>query len=177
MIKALLATVLLASQLLGAETPEDWAADRIWSSMTDEQRYEASVELKARAVGLTEEEFRFFSCVVEAESDRGYSDDSQEGRVLIALTIYNRMLSNDFPDTISGVLNQSGQFSVVSSGLCWSTGRTNMSDAAILEAHSRLAEGTAVHVMYFNCIGYNGFEAYGMYGDNYFMTTSEADND
>lgn len=168
MIKAL-ATVLLSVSLLGAEVAQDWNNDRIWNSMSEHQRYEASVELKARAVGLTEEEFRFFSSVVEAESDRGYSDDSQEGRVLIALTIYNRMLSSDFPDSISGVLNQDGQFSVVESGACWSVGRTYRSDAAILEAHRRIAAGEAVHVIYFNCIGYNGFEAYGMFGDNYFM--------
>lgn len=164
------ASLILCGALLFGECATDWNNDRIWNSMTQEQRYEAPVELKARAVGLTEEEFRFFSCVVEAESDRGYSDESQENRVLIALTIYNRMYSDSFPDTISEVLNQSGQFSVVSSGLCWDVGRTNRSDDAILEAHRRLADGTAPHVMYFNCVGYNGFTPYALVGDNYFMT-------
>lgn len=168
MIK-LLTTVLLSATLLSAEIPQDWNNDRIWNSMTDEQRYEAPIELKARAVGLTEDEFIFFSSVVEAESDRGYSDESQENRVLIALTIYNRMLDDSWPDTISGVLNQSGQFSVVSSGACWSVGRTNSSDSAILEAHRRLAEGDAPHVIYFNCVGYNAGTPYGCVGDNYFM--------
>lgn len=169
MIK-LLATILLSTALLCAETPQDWNNDRVWSSMTDDQRYEASVELKARAVGLTEEEFRFFSACVEAESDRGSSDDSMEGRVLIALTIYNRCESESFPDTVTEVLTQSGQFSVVSNGQAASVGRCNRSDWAILEAHRRIAEGEAPHVMYFNCIGYNGFTPYGYYGDNYFMT-------
>lgn len=164
-----IATVLMLVSMAGSEVSQDWGNDKIWNAMTDEQRYESSVELKARAVGLTVDEFVFFSSVVEAESDRGYSDDSQKGRVLIALTIYNRMLSGDFPDSITGVLNQSGQFSVVSSGACWSVGRCNRSDWAIIEAHRMLAEGDAPHVMYFNCIGYNGFEPYGMYGDNYFM--------
>jgi N-acetylmuramoyl-L-alanine amidase len=168
MIETLL-SILMAVTMLGAETPEDWAADRIWNSMSEEQRYEASIELKARSVGLSEEEFIFFSSVVEAESDRGYSDESQENRTLIALTIYNRMLDEDWPDTISGVLNQSGQFSVVSSGACWSVGRTNSSDMAILEAHRRLAEGDAPHVIYFNCIGYNAGTPYECVGDNYFM--------
>ena len=169
MIETLL-SILMAVTMLGSETPADWACDRAWNSMTDEQRYEASIELKARSVGMTAEEFIFMSSVVEAESDRGYSDESQENRVLIALTIYNRMYSEDWPDTVTGVLNQSGQFSVVASGACWSVGRTNRSDAAIIEAHQRLARGNAPHVMYFNCIGYNGgFEAYGLVGDNYFM--------
>ena len=165
MIKIL--AILLASIVFGTETPADWNTDRIWNSMSDEQRYEASIELKARAVGLSVEEFRFFSSVVEAESDRG---SGMEGRILIALTIYNRQESESFPDTISGVLNQSGQFSVVSSGACWSVGRTNRSDWAIIEAHRRLASGDAPHVMFFNCIGYNGgFEAYDYVDGNYFM--------
>lgn len=164
-----LIAALLAAAVIGTEVPQDWNNDRIWNSMTDEQRYEASTELKARAVGLTEEEFIFFSSAVEAESDRGYSDESQENRTLIALTIYNRMLDEDWPDTISGVLNQAGQFTVVETGACWSVGRTNRSDAAILEAHNRLVVGDAPHVMYFNCIGYNGFTPYACVGDNYFM--------
>ena len=159
--------VLLASVIIGAETPDQWAIDRQWNSMTEEQRYEASTELKARAVGLSEEEFIFFSSVVEAESDRSAS---MEGRILIALTIYNRQESSSFPDTISGVLTQSGQFSVVSNGQASSVGRTNRSDWAIIEAHRRLATGEAPEVLYFNCIGYNGgFEAYGYVDGNYFM--------
>lgn len=169
MIREIIAAAL-ATALIGAETPADWQADREWNSMSEEQRYVASVDVKARAVGLTAEEFSFFSACVEAESDRGTSEDSQEGRVLIALTIYNRQASESFPDTIDGVLRQNGQFSVVSNGQAASVGRTLRSDWAIIEAHRRLAEGTAPHVMYFNCIGYNGFTPYALVGDNYFMT-------
>ena len=164
-----LATLILCGALLFGECATDWNNDRVWNSMSEEQRYEASTSLKARAVGLTEEEFIFFSSVVEAETDRGYSEESQENRTLIALTIYNRMLDEDWPDTISGVLNQAGQFTVVETGACWSVGRTNSSDMAILEAHRRLAEGDAPHVMYFNCVGYNAGTPYACVGDNYFM--------
>ncbi len=165
--------ILLASVIIGAETPDQWAIDRQWNSMTDEQRYEASIELKARAVGLSEEEFIFFSSVVEAESDRGSSEESMRNRILIALTIYDRQASSLFPDTITGVLQQSGQFSVVASGRCWDVGRTNMSDWAIIEAHRWLAEGDSPNVMYFNCVGYNGFTPYACVGDNFFMTVEE----
>lgn len=158
--------VLLAAVTFGTETPDDWARDRAWNGMTEEQRYEASTDMKARAVGLTEEEFIFFSSAVEAESDRG---SNNEGRVLIALTIYNRQRASSFPDTISGVLNQSGQFSVVSNGRVRSVGRTNRSDAAILEAHRRLAEGEAPNVMYFNCISFSSWvEPYAYVDGNYF---------
>lgn len=169
MIIKFIATVLLVASMSGSEVAQDWGNDRIWNAMSDEQRYEASTELKARSVGMTEEEFIFFSSVVEAESDRCYDEESMENRVLIALTIYNRVESSSFPDSISGVLNQSGQFSVVSSGRCWSVGRTNRSDWAILEAHRRLAEGDAPHVMFFNCVGYNNGTPYAYVGDNYFM--------
>ena len=162
--------VLLAAVTFGTETPDDWARDRAWNSMTDEQRYETSTDMKARAVGLTEEEFIFFSSAVEAESDRG---SNNEGRVLIALTIYNRQRSSSFPDTISGVLNQSGQFSVVSNGRVRSVGRTNRSDAAILEAHRRLAEGEAPNVMYFNNSCYQYGTPYCVEGGNYFVTVGE----
>lgn len=168
MIKILAA--ILAMMIMGTETPDNWAQDRTWNSMCDAQRYEASTELKARAVGLSEDEFIFFSSVVEAESDRGYDEESMQNRILIALTIYNRQEASDFPDTITEVLTQYGQFEVVSNGMASSVGRTNRSDWAIIEAHRMLAEGNAPHVMYFNCIGYNGFTPYACVGDNYFMT-------
>ena len=167
MLNVILSLVMAFSMsTVEVETPDDWARDRAWNSMTDEQRYEASTDMKARAVGLTEEEFIFFSSAVEAESDRG---SNNEGRVLIALTIYNRQRSASFPDTISGVLNQSGQFSVVSNGRV-RVGRTNRSDAAILEAHRRLAEGEAPNVLYFNNSCYQYGTPYCVEGGNYFVT-------
>ena len=59
MSKKLIAVLasLMAFAVMGQETGEDWAKDRAWFSMTDEQRYEASTDLKARAVGLTEDEY------------------------------------------------------------------------------------------------------------------------
>lgn len=161
-------SIFLACIVIASETGEDWAKERAWASMTDEQRYEAPIEYKARAVGMTVEEFDLISRVVEAESDRSSSID---GRILIALTILNRVQSGRWPDTISGVCNQSGQFSVVSSGAIWSVGRTDISDWAVIEAHRWIAEGTAPNVMFFNCVGYNGGSAYGYVDGNYFMTS------
>ena len=61
MLNVILSLVMAFSMsTVEVETPDDWARDRAWNSMTDEQRYEASTDMKARAVGLTEEEFIFF---------------------------------------------------------------------------------------------------------------------
>ena len=159
-------TIILTCLVICCETGEDWARDRAWSSMTDEQKMEAPIEMKARAVGMTVEEFDLISRVVEAESDRSSSLD---GRILIALTILNRVESGSWPDTIEGVCTQNGQFSVVESGAIWSVGRTNLSDWAVIQAHVWQAEGDAPHVIYFNSVGYNNGSAYGYVDGNYFM--------
>lgn len=140
----------------------------IWENMTEEQRYEAPAALKAWTVDLTEDEFILISSVVEAESDRS---DNLEGRVMIAEVILNRVASASFPNTITDVCCQSGQFAVVSNGRVWSVGRTNLSDAAVIEAVRRINEVLAPNVIYFNSIGYNGLgQAYCYEGGNYFET-------
>lgn len=120
----------------------------------------------AENCGMTEEDFIFISSVVEAESDR--SNDI-EGRVMIALTILNRVEDSRFPDTISGVLNQRGQFSTVRNGHSI-VNHTDLSDRAVIEAVERLEEGDAPEVLFFNCVGYNYGEPYDYIGGNYFMT-------
>ena len=118
--------------------------------------------------GISEEEFYFISSVVEAESDRS---ESLEGRILIAEVILNRVESDLFPDTISGVLNQSGQFSTVVNGHSI-TERTELSDEAVIQAIREIESGTAPSVMYFNCIGFNGYGTpygSGAIDGNYFM--------
>lgn len=142
-------------------------------SQTPEWRAECSDELKAAACGITVEEFDLLSRVVEAESDRGTSEDSFEGRTLIALTVLNRVSSADFPDSIYGVCHQSGQFAVVSSGAIYSIRRTDLSDEAVVEAFRRVIEGNYPNVMYFNNSCYQYGSAYGVYGGNYFVTVEE----
>ena len=78
--------LLIACMVILTESTEEWKLDRAWLSMSEQQRYEADTEYKARACGLTEEEFILFSSVVEAESDRS---NNIEGRILIAETILN----------------------------------------------------------------------------------------
>lgn len=131
-----------------------------------------TIEQRADLAGMTVEDFVFISSVVEAESDRS---ESLEGRVLIALTIINRVEDSRFPDTISGVLNQSGQFSTVRRGHSI-VERTAYSDEAVIRAVEWNEEGTEPNVLFFNCRGYDIGEPYGRVDGNYFMTM-EAEND
>ena len=127
-----------------------------------------SLEQRAELAGMTVEEFEFISSVVEAESDR--STESTEGRRYIALCILCRVEDTRFPDTITGVLTQSGQFSTVRNGHSV-TNRTDLSDQAVIEAVEWMNSGEEYPwVLFFNCRGYNYGTAYACVGGNYFMT-------
>jgi hypothetical protein len=139
----------------------------VYESFSEDRKDNLSVESKAIVAGMDVEEFKFFSAVVEAESDR--KTGSIEGRVMIAIVILNRVDSKKFPNTITKVLRQSGQFSVVSSGAYKRVGRTKLSDRAVIEAVKRKKEGNAPNVLYFRAGHYfRGHKRYAKVGDNYF---------
>lgn len=118
---------------------------------------------------ITLNELELFSAVVEAESDRGEDTASYEGRVLIALTILNRVNSSQWPDSIEGVIKQQNQYEAYYNGSYLSAGRSQLADAAIIEACQMLEDGSAPNVIYFNCIGYNYLGVpYCYKGGNYF---------
>lgn len=132
----------------------------------------------AESIGMTEEEFILMSSVVEAESDRSApqdGEDTTEGRVMIALTILNRVDDDRFPETVTGVLTQRGQFSTVRNGhaICQATEEAIL---AVVEAYEWIESGDAPNVLFFNCRGYNYGEPYGYIDGNYFMTMG-ADNE
>lgn len=133
------------------------------------QPFEAvSLEDRAELAGMTTEEFVLLSSVVEAESDR--TTQSTEGRRYIALCILCRVMDTRFPDTITGVLTQRGQFSTVRNGHSV-TNRTDLSDLAVIEAVEWIESGEDYPwVLFFNCRGYNYGTAYDRIGGNYFMT-------
>lgn len=144
-----------------------------------EQPFEAvSLEDRAELAGMTMEEFVLISSVVEAESDR--TTESTEGRRYIALCILCRVMDTRFPDTITGVLTQRGQFSTVRNGHSV-TNRTDLSDQAVIEAVEWIESGEEYPwVLFFNCRGYNYGTAYDRIGGNYFMTLEpsvEVDNE
>lgn len=125
----------------------------------------------AAVCGISVEEFTLISSVVEAESNRqapAEGEDTTEGRVYIALTILNRVNDDRFPDTITGVLTQRGQFSTVRNGHSV-TDRTSWSDQAVIDAYEWIATGDYPEVYFFNCRGYfSSRTAVGEFGGNYF---------
>lgn len=129
---------------------------------------EMSVETRAELAEMSTEEFIFISSVVEAESDR--TTESTEGRRYIALCILCRAMDSRFPDTISEVLTQRGQFSTVRNGHSV-TERTDLSDQAVIEAVEWINSGEDYPwVLFFNCRNYAYGEPLGRYGGNYFVT-------
>ena len=120
---------------------------------------------------MSYEDFVFISSVTEAESNRSTNGDLS-GRILIAETIINRINDPRFPNTASGVLCQSGQFSTVRNGRSV-VGNTTYSDQAVYLAIQEINAGEAPNVLFFNCVGYNMSSIctpYDYVGGNYFMT-------
>lgn len=144
--------------------------DLMWFNSTDEVRYNFPICIKAHAAGMTDTEYEYLARVIEAESDR---TDSMDGKIYIAAVIINRVNDDRFPDSIEGVLNESGQFSTTSGGWCM-TNYTQTSCWAVIEAQRALADGSIPdNLLYFNCIGYNmtGYcIPYDYIDGNYFMT-------
>lgn|GEM_PF-4871086 len=126
-----------------------------------------TLEQRAEMARMTVEEFIFLSGVVEAESNRS-TDGDLLGRELIALTVLNRVEDERFPDTITEVLTQQGQFSTVRNGHSI-VSRTDYSDEAVVLAVEWIEQGDAPNVEFFNCRSYfRGYPSYDYVGGNYF---------
>ena len=175
-IAALTISLLFSTPARASEMRQNDALVRAWSSMTYEQQATAGIEYKCAVTGYTTEEFELLSRTVEAESNRQFTEEGYRCRLYVALTIINRINSEAFPNTITGVISQCGQFSVYSSGAIYQVERTDFSDMAIIEARQMIADGVAPNVLYFNCVGYNypGYcVPFDCIGGNYFMTVEE----
>lgn len=66
--------------------------------------------------GISDSDFEFFARVVQAE-DCGDPND-HDNRVAVAQVIWNRVDSENWPDSVYEVLTESGQFSTVKNGDC-----------------------------------------------------------
>lgn len=162
----MIAQIWLIIALLVSRVTEDVKLP-LWNMMSAQEQSEADLEVKAWFASMTAEEFELMSIIVEAESDRS---ESMEGKKLIALTILNRVESSGFPNSIKGVISQSGQFQVYYEGTYRSIKRTETSDRAVVEAYMWKKQEHP-NVIFFNSIGYNGLgQAYDYVDGNYFET-------
>ncbi len=109
-------------------------------------------------------ELQLLACVVQAEA----GNQDMTGKKLVVDTILNRVDSPEYPDTISGVIYQSSQFSCVKDGnldkAFW-----NVTDDCFRAVTAELAQRTDSSILYFTAGGYGqyGTPAY-KYGDHYF---------
>lgn len=67
---------------------------------------------KARQISYTEEDYQVLLQIVEAEA--GICDE--KGKILVADVIINRVLSDQFPDSVKAVVYEPSQFQPVSNG-------------------------------------------------------------
>lgn len=88
------------------------------------------VEAAKRKTTLTEEEVLLMQKVVSAEA-RG---ESPEAQYTVACVILNRMDSPIFPDTLEGVIRQSGQFTCVGNGIINNVPITESVEQAVARA-------------------------------------------
>lgn len=65
------------------------------------------------AAGVSGSELDLLAAIIQCEA----GGESHEGKVAVGAVVLNRVRSSSFPNTITGVVYQSGQFSPVSSGI------------------------------------------------------------
>lgn len=172
-LSSIILIVLLSGNVCFADEDSERqiALDRAWNSMSEEDQYDADIEYQANAVGLDVESFSLFARVVQAECDG--TTDYNDGKLYVASCIWCRVYSSSWPNTVRGVLTQSGQFTTVSGGSCYAS-LTKASRWAVIKGKEAVLKGDIPYNMcWFNCIGYN-HSAYMKVRDNYFSTTGAA---
>ncbi|MCR4689160.1 MAG: cell wall hydrolase [Saccharofermentans sp.] len=131
--------------------------DLMWQNADDETRYYMDSKVKARAVGLSNKEFKFFARVVEAEGR--FCEDEITDKVLVACVVINRTNCSRWPtSTITRTLQRKNQFATVNPRTHNCTvSRTLDSEWAIIVAYRLINEHHIdCHMVYFNSIGFGG---------------------
>lgn len=110
-----------------------------------------TVELSKRKTSLTEEELLLLQKVVSAEA-RGESSETQ---YTVACVVLNRMESEIFPDSLSEVVSQKGQFECVQNGAIYNVPIT---DSVVNAVNLALDNNTVdSSVLWFRSGRYHGF--------------------
>jgi spore germination cell wall hydrolase CwlJ-like protein len=80
------------------------------TTVTETDKSASSTTASSGAISCTDEEFNMLCYVLQGE----VGDCSDESKLAVANVIINRVKSSSFPDSISGVLTQSNQFTAIS---------------------------------------------------------------
>lgn len=111
-----------------------------------------------------DDDLELLAACVEAEA----GNQSLYGKRLVADVILNRVDSDVFPDTISGVISQPGQFSVYSNGILQ---KTEPSEETYTAIYMELEERSYPSLMFFNCGDFLPYgEPWRQVGAHYFST-------
>ena len=103
--------------------------------------------VKSSNYSISEDDIRLIARMTMAEAE----GESEYGKRLVIDTILNRVDSSKFPNTVSGVIYQKGQFSPVTNGrLDRCPVRNDIYELVLEELESR----TNSEVLYFNCGDY-----------------------
>ncbi len=124
---------------------------------------------KAAAVGLSVDDFELMAGIVESERPTG--PGNYDGQVWAAQVIWNRVNSSKWPNTVYGVITQSGQFSTWKGGYETSRKPTDSSREAVVQAYQNPPIPT--NVLYFNSWPLKDplpDNYYGTCGGNHFYT-------
>ena len=121
-------------------------------------------EPKAPEVELEDEELELLAACVEAEA----GNQSVLGKRLVADVILNRVDSEIFPDTVTDVIKQPGQFSVYSNGRL---NKAKPSEETYTAVRMELQRRSYPALMFFNCGDFLSYgEPWRQVGDHYFST-------
>lgn len=119
---------------------------------------------------LSPEVFDIFAGLVEAESNRSMDGDLS-GREFISLVVWNRVFSEEFPNSVEEVLYQPGQFRLPNGSVPY-VQPTLYSQLAVVNAYDRkMNDPECPQVLFYNCIyWFSGRPRYGEsdIGGNYF---------
>lgn len=111
----------------------------------------------------SDDEITLWQRVVMAEC--GYTEPDT-GIAAVADVVANRVLSGRFPNDITGVVYQRGQFQTVSNGAIW---RYEVTDRVAEICSDQISEGRTYDYLFFTAGGYNPYcTPGGVIGNHYF---------
>lgn len=146
----LLVTGDAARQLFEASYGED--AQIVGAEAVDEAAL-AAVEAQQTAASVSQSDLDLMAAIIECEA----GGEPYEGKIGVGAVVMNRVRSSQFPNTISEVIYQSGQFSPVASGKLASVLSRGASQACYDAARDVFAGANTVgNCLYFHAGGGSG---------------------
>lgn len=146
----LLVTGDAARQLFEASYGED--AQIVGAEAVDEAAL-AAVEAQQTAASVSQSDLDLMAAIIECEA----GGEPYEGKIGVGAVVMNRVRSSQFPNTISEVIYQSGQFSPVASGKLASVLGRGASQACYDAARDVFAGANTVgNCLYFHAGGGSG---------------------